>query len=423
MHKEYNVKRHDETKHACTFNKLSEADSAEKAKQLEDSLATQQLYFKRAHESNESITKASLEVALLVAKHSKPFAEGEFVETCVMKMPEHIFPQKKKDFANVCLTRNTVARRIEELSTDVRRQLGEKSLNFDFFSLACDESTDLSDTAQLLIFFRGVNSDMNTKKELLDLKSLKDQTRGADLFFSVCSTVDDMKLPWSKVSTIITDGASAMAGEQSGLSIRIYKKVSDEGGDAVKLHCIIHQQVLCAKHLPFAHVMKPVAKAINFIRSKALYHHQFQQFLHDIDAEYGDVLYHNDVRWLSMGSALQRFFSVRVEIGQFLVEKGRPMQKLSDTVWIADLAFLVDITKHLNALNISLQGQNAVVSNNVPSKSLLSVRGMKGCVSSSEYCLRQGSFGFLSQNEGVLSKKKRSSLRFHPQFPDFIPKM
>ena len=109
--------------------------------------------------------------------------------------------------------------------------------------------------------------------------------------------------------------------------------------------------------------MKPVAKAINFIRSKALCQQcQFHQFLHDIEAEYGDVLYNNDVTWLSIGSSLQRFFLLRVEIGQFLVEKGRPMQELSDTVWIADLAFLVDITKHLNALNISLQGQNAVVS-------------------------------------------------------------
>ena len=41
-----------------------------------------------------------------------------------------------------------------------------------------------------------------------------------------------MKLPWSKVSRIITDGASAMAGEQSGLSTLICKKVDDEGGDA-----------------------------------------------------------------------------------------------------------------------------------------------------------------------------------------------
>ena len=38
------------------------------------------------------------------------------------------------------------------------------------------------------------------------------QTRGTDLFVSVCSTVDDMKLPWDKVIGIITDGAPAMAG-------------------------------------------------------------------------------------------------------------------------------------------------------------------------------------------------------------------
>ena len=39
---------------------------------------------------------------------------------------------------------------------------------------------------------------------------------------------------------------------------------------------------------------------------------------------------------------------------------------------------------------------------NVPSKSLLSVCGMKGCVSSGEYYPRQRSFGFFSQNQGVL---------------------
>ena len=38
------------------------------------------------------------------------------------------------------------------------------------------------------------------------------------------------------------------------------------------------------------------------------------------------------------------------------------MPELSDPVWLADFGFLVDITRHLNALNTSLQGQNAVVS-------------------------------------------------------------
>ena len=90
--------------------------------------------------------------------------------------------------------------------------------------------------------------------------------------------------------------------------------------------------------------------------------HQFKQFLLDIQAEYGDVVYHNDARWLSRGSALQRFYSLKKEIGQFLEKMGQPMPELSVPVWLADFGFLVDITRHLNALNTSLQGQNAVVS-------------------------------------------------------------
>lgn len=359
--KEFNIKRHYQTKHA-NYDKLTGDERSEKLKQLEAVLTAQQRFFTRAQESNENATRASYEVATLIAKHCKPFTEGEFIKDCVMKMVEKICPEKKQEFANICLARNTVVRRIEDISLDIKRQLAAKGAELDFFSLACDESTDASDTAQLLIFLRGVDNDMNVSEELLDLQSMKDHTRGTDLFVSVCAAVDDMKLQWNKVTGIITDGAPAMAGERSGLSTLVCNKVSEEGGKAIKLHCIIHQEVLCAKHLKYDHVMKPVIKAINYIRSKALCHRQFQQFLLDIQAEYGDVIYHNDVRWLSRGSALQRFYSLREEIGQFLAKKGQPMPELSDPVWLADLGFLVDITRHLNALNTSLQGQNAMVS-------------------------------------------------------------
>uniref|UniRef100_K7G2H6 SPIN-DOC-like zinc-finger domain-containing protein n=1 Tax=Pelodiscus sinensis TaxID=13735 RepID=K7G2H6_PELSI len=315
VYKEFNVKRHYQSRHS-TYDKLTGHDRSEKLKQLE---------------------------AVLIE--------------CVMKMVENICPEKKQEFANICLARNTVARRIEEISSDIKRQFTSKGVDFDFFSIAFA----LSDTAQLLIFMRGVDDEMNVTEELLDLQSLTDQTRGKDLFVSVSSAIDDMKLPWNKVTGIITDGAPAMVGERSGLSTLICNKVIEEGGKAIKLHCIIHQQVLCAKHLKYDHVMKPVLKTINFIRSKALCHRQFKQFLLDIQAEYEDVLYHNDVRWLSRGSALQRFYSLRKEIGEFLETKGQPMRELSDPIWLADLGFLVDITKHLNVLNTSLQGKDAAV--------------------------------------------------------------
>ena len=104
---------------------------------------------------------------------------------------------------------------------------------------------------------------MNVSEELLDLQILKDQTRGTDLFVSVCSAIDDMKLPWNKIN-----------GAQSGLSTFVCNKVSEEGGKVIKLHCIIHQQVLCAKHQKYGHVTKP---AIDYIRSKALCHRQMAQ--------------------------------------------------------------------------------------------------------------------------------------------------
>lgn len=69
---------------------------------------------------------------------------------------------------------------------------------------------------------------MNVTVDLFDLQGLKNRTRGTDLFAFVSSAVDDSKLPWNKVTGVITDGTPAMAGEQSGLSTLICNKVCDK---------------------------------------------------------------------------------------------------------------------------------------------------------------------------------------------------
>lgn len=133
LFKEFNVKRHYQTKHANTYDKLTGSERAEKVKQLQAALASQQQLFTWACESNESVTKASYEVAMLIAKHGKPFTEGTFIKDCVMKMVENICPEKKQEFANVCLARNTVALRIEDILSDIQRQLGDRGVTFDYF--------------------------------------------------------------------------------------------------------------------------------------------------------------------------------------------------------------------------------------------------------------------------------------------------
>ena len=62
-----------------------------------------------------------------------------------------------KIFANISLTRNTVAERISDISANLDSQLKKKVKLFVIFSVALDESTDISDVAQQAIFIRGVH--------------------------------------------------------------------------------------------------------------------------------------------------------------------------------------------------------------------------------------------------------------------------
>lgn len=66
------------------------------------------------------------------------------------------------------MSRNTV----QELSVYLEHQLSHKTCAFDFCSIACGESADAADTAQLLILLRGVDDNLRVAVELLDLRSL-----------------------------------------------------------------------------------------------------------------------------------------------------------------------------------------------------------------------------------------------------------
>ena len=68
-----------------------------------------------------------------------------------------------------------------------------------------------------------------------------------------------------------------------------------------------------------------------------------------MDSHYGDLLYYTEVRWFSRGVMLRRFYELREEVFLFMEEKS--VVQLKDTSWISDLAFLFDITQHLNTLN------------------------------------------------------------------------
>ena len=61
-------------------------------------------------------------------------------------------------------------------------QLKSKSKEFEYFSIALDESTDINDTSQLLTFIRGVDSNFKITEELLSVSSMHRTTTGEDIF-------------------------------------------------------------------------------------------------------------------------------------------------------------------------------------------------------------------------------------------------
>ena len=162
-----------------------------------------------------------------------------------------------------------------------------------------------------------------------------------------------------KLHSLATNGAPAMFGSKVGFVFKMNKELSiyNEKRSIVAFHCINHQQNLCAQSIKFSIVVS----CINFIKSRALNHRQFKEFLKDIDVEYGKLADYNEVRWISKGKMLKQFYNLREEIFTFMDKKGRFVSELQNEDWIWDLAFFVDLTSYLNELNLKLQGRGQLV--------------------------------------------------------------
>ena len=104
----------------------------------------------------------------MLAKKLKPFSDGEFVKEFIDILVEKICPDISSQLASISLSRRTVVRRIRmsEQSSSVLSRIA----SFQFFSLALDESTNASDTAQLAVFIRGIDSEFTITEEKMKMR-------------------------------------------------------------------------------------------------------------------------------------------------------------------------------------------------------------------------------------------------------------
>jgi hypothetical protein len=69
----------------------------------------------------EVATRASCELSKLIAKHGRLFSEGKFIKKC-LTVAKTMCPVNADLFNTLSLSRNTVARHIEELAPSVWQQ-------------------------------------------------------------------------------------------------------------------------------------------------------------------------------------------------------------------------------------------------------------------------------------------------------------
>ena len=106
--------------------------------------------------SNRS--EASYRVAHHVGVAGKPYSDGELVKRCIIDAVKCIHPGKEAEYASIALSRDTVQRRQCDIAQQIKLSLQKKVNKTDsLFALAVDESTDITDSAQLLIFIRSVS--------------------------------------------------------------------------------------------------------------------------------------------------------------------------------------------------------------------------------------------------------------------------
>lgn len=359
------IKRHFESKH----KDVAERNIDEKKELISQRLKmteNQSNLLSKFVKTNNNVTEASFKISHLIAKRSKPFSDGEYIKTIMLQAAPGLF----QDFNNkeqiiqrikeLQLSRNTVKDRILKMSTNISEQLHNDINKCDYISICLDETTDIKSSCRLSIIAR-YPKENEMYEELLKLANIPERTRGTDICEIVINELKVLKIDVKKIISITTDGAPNMIGPELGFLNLFQKQV---GHPIIGFHCIIHQQVLCAKNgtIDFKDISDKVNKIINFIVARDMHKRQFKKLLNDFDCHYDTLLMYNNVRWLSRAISLERFVDSLEEIRFFLQEFCKTdFKELYDTEWLTKLMFFTDITLHFNVLNTKLQGRGKTV--------------------------------------------------------------
>ena len=162
---------------------------------------------------NKATVNASYAVGVHVAKIKKPHTIGKtLLKPCMLESVKLVLGEKaSQTIKQISLSNDTIKSRIHEMSDDIKSKLLRKIDSSSVFALQLDESTDISNLSQLLVYVRYV-ADERISEEFLFCQPLKTTSKAVDVFQMLIDFFDKTKLSWNKLVGVCTDGAPAMIG-------------------------------------------------------------------------------------------------------------------------------------------------------------------------------------------------------------------
>ncbi|KFM67243.1 SCAN domain-containing protein 3, partial [Stegodyphus mimosarum] len=311
--------------------------------------------FSSASKQDDDGLRASYNISLLIAKTGKPHTIGEdLILPAVKEVITTVLHKPATDIIRkIPLSNNSVQRRIDEMAENIEESLCNY-LQTCQFSIQLDESTLPTNEALLLSYVRFIK-DEKICQEMLFATNLETDTKGETIFDTLQKFFDEKEIPFNNILSVATDGAPAMTGRHKGFIACLKNKVPD----VLAVHCVIHRQHLVAKNLSerLHTSLQYVIRAVNKIRSNSLNDRLFSQLCIANDEDFNRLLLHTEVRWLSKGTCLTRFYNLFESVIEFL---GNKDTELRDNLIASknDIAYLADLYKLFNDVNLQLQGED-----------------------------------------------------------------
>ena len=121
------------------------------------------------------------------------------------------------------------------MALKILREIANNLQDSDFFTMMCDEATDVKNVSQLVVCLRWVDENLNAHDEFIGLKDMP-STDADSIVRELKDVLLHMRLKLEKCRGQCYDGCSTMSGAKSGVAVQI----KNEESHALYTHCYAH---------------------------------------------------------------------------------------------------------------------------------------------------------------------------------------